>query len=182
MLTLDRRSLLRVVTTLPFASWFANAEDRTQAVQVVQAGADRTGESHKAVRAGSHLDFKVLTRETNGAMFVMENRNMTRGGPPRHVHFEQDEWFYLIEGGDVLMEIGEQKLRLKPGDSVLAPRNVPHVWAYIGEQPGRMILAFSPAAKIESYFEETSKPDAKLNDPQRYEAHGMKLLGPPLLG
>ena len=132
--------------------------------------------------AGSHLDFKVLTRETNGGMFVMENMNMSRGGPPRHVHFEQEEWFCLIEGGDVVMEIGEQKLRLKPGDSVLAPRNVPHVWAYIGEQPGRMVIAFSPAAKIESYFEETSKPGAKLNDPQRYEAHGMKLLGPPLLG
>jgi len=182
MLTLDRRSLLRAVTALPFASWLASAEDGTQAVQVVQAGADRTGQAHKAVRAGSHLDFKVLTRETSGAMFVMENRNMTRGGPPRHVHFEQDEWFYLIEGGEVMMEIGEQKLRLKPGDSVLGPRNVPHVWAYIGEQPGRMVIAFSPAAKIESYFEETSKPGAKLNDPQRYEAHGMKLLGPPLLG
>ena len=182
MLTLDRRSLLRAVTALPFASWLASAEDGTQAVQVVQAGADRTGQAHKAVRAGSHLDFKVLTRETNGAMFVMENRNMTRGGPPRHVHFEQDEWFYLIEGGEVMMEIGEQKLRLKPGDSVLGPRNVPHVWACIGEQPGRMVIAFSPAAKIESYFEETSKPGANLNDPQRYEAHGMKLLGPPLLG
>jgi mannose-6-phosphate isomerase-like protein (cupin superfamily) len=182
MLSLDRRSLLRAVTALPFASWLATAEDGIQAVQVVQAVADRTGQPHKAVRADSHLDFKVLTRETNGGMFVMENRNMIRGGPPRHVHFEQEEWFYLIEGSEVLMEIGEQKLRLKPGDSVLAPRNVPHVWAYIGEQPGRMIIAFSPAAKIESYFEETSKPDAKLNDPQRYEAHGMKLLGPPLLG
>ena len=71
---------------------------------------------------------------------------------------------------------------MKPGDSVLAPRNVPHVWAYIGEQPGRMIIAFSPAAKIESYFEETSKPGAKPNDPKRYEAHGMKLLGPPSWG
>ena len=136
MLSLNRRSLLRAVTALPFASWLATPEDGTQAVQVVQAGADRTGQPHKAVRAGSHLDFKVLTRETNGGMFVMENMNMSRGGPPRHVHFEQEEWFCLIEGGDVVMEIGEQKLRLKPGDSVLAPRNVPHVWAYIGEQPG----------------------------------------------
>src|SRR5579864_522252 len=36
----------------------------------------------------------------------------------------------------VLMEVGETKLRLKPGDSVLAPRNVAHVWAYLGQQPG----------------------------------------------
>ena len=94
MLSLNRRSLLRAVTALPFASWLATPEDGTQAVQVVQAGADRTGQPHKAVRAGSHLDFKVLTRETNGGMFVMENMNMIRGGPPRHVHFEQEEWFY----------------------------------------------------------------------------------------
>jgi mannose-6-phosphate isomerase-like protein (cupin superfamily) len=44
---------------------------------------------------------------------------------------------YFVEGSDeVLMEVGETKLRLKPGDSVLAPRNVPHVWAYLGQQPG----------------------------------------------
>ena len=67
-------------------------------------------------------------------------------------------------------------------DSVLAPRNVPHVWAYLGQQPGRMLFAFTPAARIESFFEETSKPDAKVNDPSRFERHGMKLVGPPLLG
>lgn len=178
----DRRSILKAVAALPFASWRTVAEVGTQAVELVKAGADRTGHPHKAARADSHLDFKVLTRETNGAMFVMENRNMIRGGPPRHVHFEQEEWFYLIEGGEVLMEVGEKKLRLKPGDSVLAPRNVPHVWAYIGEQAGRMVFAFSPAAKIESFFEETSKPGAKVGDPSRFEAHGMKIVGPPLLG
>lgn len=179
---LTRRSLLKVVAALPFGCWLAAAEEGTQAIHLVKAGEDRTGHPHKAARANSHLDFKVLTGETSGAMFVMENRNMVRGGPPRHVHFEQEEWFYLVEGGEVLMEIGERKLRLNPGDSVLAPRNVPHVWAYIGDQPGRMVFAFSPAAKIESFFEETSKPDAKVADPRRFEAHGMKLLGPPLLG
>ena len=108
---------------------------------------------------------------------------MVRGGPPRHIHYEQEEWFYFVEGSDeVLMEVGETKLRLKPGDSVLAPRNVPHVWAYLGQQPGRMLFTFTPAAKVESFFEEASKPDAKVNDPSRFERHGMKLVGPPLLG
>jgi len=59
---------------------------------------------------------------------------MVRGGLPRHIHYEQEEWFYFVEGSDeVLMEVGETKLRLKPGDSVLVPRNVPHVWAYLGQ-------------------------------------------------
>lgn len=182
---LDRRSLLKALAAFPFGHGFSHQESRPAAVHVVKSGADRTGYPHKAVRAGSHLDFKVLTSETNGAMFIMENRNMIRGGPPRHVHFEQEEWFYLVDGGEVVMEIGDQKLQLKPGDSVLAPRKVPHVWAYLGDRPGRMLFAFTPAANVEAFFNETSKPGLKLGDARHarlYETHGMKLLGPPLLG
>jgi len=183
MNSLDRRSLLKAVASLPFVSWAAFAKNGTHGIHLVKRGEDRTGHPHKAARADSHLDFKVITRETNGELFVMENRNMVRGGPPRHIHLEQEEWFYFVEGSDeVLIEVGETKLRLKPGDSVLAPRNVPHVWAYLGEQPGRMLFAFTPAARIEAFFEETSRPDAKVNDPTRFERHGMKLVGPPLLG
>ena len=179
---LDRRSMLKLVAALSLAPDCALADEKESTVQLVEAGTDRTGQPHKAARANSHLDFKVLTRETNGALFIMENRNMVRGGPPRHVHYKQEEWFYFVEGSDeVLMEIGETKLRLKPGDSILAPRNLPHVWAYLGQQPARMIFAFTPAARIESFFEEASKPDAKLNDPSRFERHVMKLVGPPLL-
>ncbi len=180
---LDRRSLLKVLAALPFAPPCAIGDDKPKTVNLVEAGTDCTGHPHKAARANSHLDFKILTNQTHGALFIMENRNMVRGGPPRHIHYEQEEWFYFVEGSDeVLMEVGETKVQLKPGDSVLAPRNVPHVWAYPGEQPGRMLFAFTPAARIESFFEETSKPDAKINDPSRFERHGMKLVGPPLLG
>jgi len=177
-----RRSMLKVIAALSFAPYSAVGDEKDGAVHLVEAGADRTGQPHKAARANTHLDFKVLTRETSGALFIMENRNMARGGPSRHVHYEQEEWFYFVEGSDeILMEVGETKLRLKPGDSVLAPRNIPHVWAYLGQKPGRMIFAFSPAAQIESFFEEASKPDAKVNDPSRFERHGMKVVGPPLL-
>src|SRR5438270_1885113 len=117
--------MLKLVAALSFAPDCALADEKESTVQLVEAGTDRTGQPHKAARANSHLDFKVLTHETNRALFIMENRNMLRGGPSRHVHYEQEEWFYFVEGSDeVLMEIGETKLRLKPGDSVLAPRNV----------------------------------------------------------
>jgi mannose-6-phosphate isomerase-like protein (cupin superfamily) len=176
---LDRRSLLKGLAAFPFAAYSAVGDE--EPVHLVEAGADRTGRPHKAARANTHLDFKVLTHETGGALFIMENRNMVRGGPSRHVHYEQEEWFYFVEGSEVIMEVGEHKIRLKPGDSVLAPRNVPHVWAYLGDQPGRMLFAFTPAAKIESFFEEASRPGAKVNDPSRFERHGMKVVGPPLL-
>src|SRR5215470_14808256 len=104
---LDRRSLLKVFAAFSVAPCAALGNEQESAVHLVNAGADRTGQPHKAARANSHLDFKVLTNETSGALFIMENRNMVRGGPPRHIHYEQEEWFYFVEGSDeVLLEIG----------------------------------------------------------------------------
>jgi mannose-6-phosphate isomerase-like protein (cupin superfamily) len=174
-----RRTILKAMAAFPFAPITGQAQLR-EPLHVVSAREDRTGQPHRSAKADSHLDFKVLTAETSGALFIMENRDMVRGGPPRHVHFDQEEWFFVIEGGKVAMEIGDRKLTLKPGDSVLAPRNVPHVWAYLGNRPGRMLFAFTPAAKIEDFFVQTSRPDPVVGDQRVFEAHGMKVVGPPL--
>jgi hypothetical protein len=83
---LDRRSILRLVATLSLGSLSSIADEQKSTVHLVEAGTDRTGQPHKTARANSHLDFKVLTHDSSGALFIMENRNMVRGGPPRHVH------------------------------------------------------------------------------------------------
>ena len=77
----------------------------------------------------------------------------------------------------IFKTLAEKKVELRPGDSILAPRNVPHVWAYVGKKPGRMLMGFTPAGQMEDFFALSSKQpvDAKIA-----EAHGMKWLGPPL--
>ena len=70
---------------------------------------------------------------------------------------------------------------LYPGDSLLAPRSVPHVWAYVGNGRGRILVAFMPAGAMEAFFREVTKANAMPpQDPQLWRAHGMELLGPPL--
>ena len=77
--------------------------------------------------------------------------------------------------------MGSEKFRLKPGDSPLAPRRVPHVWAYAGGTGGRILIAFLPAGKMEAFFREVTQANAMPpQDPQIWRAHGMELLGPPL--
>ena len=56
----------------------------------------------------------------------------------------------------------------------LAPRNVPHVWTHLHDWPGRMLVAFTPAAKAEDFFVKTSRLDAVVGDQRKFEAHGMK--------
>ena len=46
-------------------------------VHVVRARADRTGEPHTVPQVDSRLDFKVLTADTGGSLFVLENRDMS---------------------------------------------------------------------------------------------------------
>jgi hypothetical protein len=81
---LDRRSMLKVFTALSLAPYCAFADEKEGPIHIVRAGTDRTGQPHKAARASSHLDFKVLTHETSGALFIVENRNMVRRTTPAH--------------------------------------------------------------------------------------------------
>jgi quercetin 2,3-dioxygenase len=126
------------------------------------------------------LAFKVATADTGGGLFVIEQTNHAKGGPPRHVHPDQDEWFYVV-AGEFVVEVGGTTHRLTAGDSLLAPREVAHVWAFVGEGVGRMIVAFTPAGKMEAFFREVTTTEAMpAMDPDLWLAHGMRVLGPPL--
>ena len=147
-------------------------------VAVVAAGNDRFGETRPI---GDHLiRFKVVTAETGGGLFVAENIFRDKAGPARHLHYDQDEWFYVLEG-EFAFEVGDQKFMLQPGDSLLGPRRIPHVWGFTGGGTGRLIVSFAPAGKIEAFFREiTSARSRPIDDPKLWSESGMELLGPPM--
>jgi len=127
------------------------------------------------------IDFKVSSLDTDGGLFIIENSNDHKGGPPRHLHHEQEEWFYVVEG-DYVIEIGDERHRLGPGDSVLAPRRTPHVWAHVGEGKGRMIIAFQPAGEMEAFFRQLAQASNSSREELHglFSSHGMEVTGPPL--
>lgn len=128
----------------------------------------------------SKITFKVTPRNGDG-IFIIENTFHEKGGPAKHLHYNQDEWFYVVEG-EFILEVGQDKFRLKPGDSILAPSKIPHVWAYTGGDLGRILIAFMPAGKMEAFFREVTKTNAlPAQDPKLWRAHDMELLGPPLV-
>jgi len=128
------------------------------------------------------IDFKVSTLDTNGDLFIVEVTDDTKGGPPRHLHHEQGEWFYVVES-EYVIEIGDERYELGPGDSVLAPRGVPHSWAHVGEGMRKQLIVFQPAGKMEAFFGELAKVGGI---PQRevmqrlFSSHGIEMTGPPL--
>ena len=144
----------------------------------VAAGEDRFGE-HRGLGV-SAIQFKVTSQDSSG-LFIIENTFQEKGGPARHLHYDQDEWFYAVEG-EFIIEVGQERIRLNPGDSLLAPCQMPHVWAYVGDTRGRMLIAFMPAGKMEAFFRKVTKVNAMPpQDPELWHMHGMELIGPPLM-
>jgi DNA-binding transcriptional MerR regulator/quercetin dioxygenase-like cupin family protein len=153
----------------------------------VAAGDDRFSE-HIKLNGHSANDCKVSAQDTDGATCVFEFTG--RSGGPRHLHHEQDEWIYVL-AGEFDFQVGEKHFRVGPGESVFLPRKVAHVWACANEKPGKIINLYQPAGRMEEFFREVGKFNGKPNIyevlsadqfAQLYRAHGMDLLGPPLLG
>jgi quercetin dioxygenase-like cupin family protein len=122
----------------------------------VPAGEDRFG--YFKTLGISSVAFKVTSQESKD-LFVVEITLDKKGGPARHVHLFQDEWFYVLEG-KFLLEVGEERFHLKPGDSAFGPKNVPHGWAFVAGPRGRMLFVVSPIGKLEAFFVDAGKRNA----------------------
>ena len=181
---IHRRSFLAsALAAVPFAACAPSSQlaQRSGTGTVVKAGQDRYNRPRQ-VFGGLRIDGKVLPADTGGDLYIIEHTDEAKGGPPRHVHHEQDEWFYVVEGA-YHVEVGDEKFDLVPGDSVFAPRGVPHVWAHTSEGEGKLIIAFQPAGLMESFLgalaEMGAAPTPDVMGPL-FASHGMTMLGPPL--
>ena len=175
---MERRLFLKMSAGLLETS-LAGAQVSKQAkANFVDAGRDRY--DHPRDMGITINNFKVSGKDTDGGLFALEQTFHEKGGPPRHLHPRQDEWFFVI-AGTFRFEIGGESRVLQPGDSVLAPRNIPHVWAFTGAGTGKMLVSFTPAGKMEAFFEHIAADHSMPpQTPQLWSAYDMKLLGPPL--
>ena len=179
MAAIERRSFLEtLVAGLPSLS-FADrpTTNSTRAGFKVSADQDRFGQT-RSIGVNS-TTFKVGTEDTQGALFAMEQHSLKPGGPPLHLHHDQDEFWYVISG-EYLFQVGSERYRAQSGDCLLGPRNVPHAYAFVGPSTGRILISFTPAGKIQEYFERPRTPGVYVADADLYRTYGMELLGGPL--
>jgi mannose-6-phosphate isomerase-like protein (cupin superfamily) len=177
---MQRRSLLKAIAlAAPAAALhdlFAEptASPAASALHMVGDGQDLSGRNH-SLGFGT-LSFKVSTAETAGGLFVIEHTHLRPGGPPMHLHSYQDEWFYVMEG-EVAFQVGDQRLHLKPGESVLGPRRIPHTFSSVAES-SRLLIAFTPAGKMEQYFRDAEDHEGLRGQPEFMNRYDMQWVGP----
>ena len=132
------------------------------------------------------ITLKVLLSgsQTNGSQAVFEDIVEPGIGPGRHVHHEQDETFFFLEGRfDV--EVAGVLHHMEPGDVAYVPRGTVHAFKNVGEVPGRVRYVFSPAGTVEemfrSFFAALQEGELTMEAMARISLdHGQEFVGPPL--
>lgn len=143
----------------------------------VPEGKSRRGEP-LLLRGKDPTTIKVSGADTGGQFVVFESTTSSGNGPGLHKHASQDEWWYVLQG-EFVFQVGEQKFRAHAGASVFGPRAVPHSFLSIGAIPGKMLITFQPAGRMEAFFEEfakvtTAQPGALVNG----SLYGIESMGP----
>ena len=181
-MSIERRSFLKSSASLLPALALQNVLAQSSpdapaapALHPVPAGEDRSGHLHSL--GFSSLAFKVVPSDTSGNLLVIEHRNLLPDtGPALHMHFSQEEWFYVMEG-EVRFQVGDRRLKLGVGDSFLAPRRIPHTFSATGS-PAHMLIAFTPADKMEQYFIDAAAHPSLAATADFMNRYDMQWVGP----
>jgi quercetin dioxygenase-like cupin family protein len=115
---------------------------------------------------GSLALIKATSRDTDGRYALVEVRENAGEAPPLHVHHNEDETFWVIEG-EIEFEVGGQKFEARPGTMLFGPRGVPHRYT-VRSGPARMLFLFTPGG-FEELLLETSEPASELRIPVENE-------------
>ncbi|WP_242077548.1 cupin domain-containing protein [Brevundimonas diminuta] len=158
-----------------------NARAQSHRGFVTGADEDRT-QAPTMLFGASRNTVKVSADDTEGRLSMFEYEGAVRGGPPLHVHDDQDEIFYVREG-DYLFQLGDALHRLTAGDTIFLPRGVPHAFSQLSAA-GRLVFMFTRAGDMEAFFRDQAAMGAGPPTPQAaqdlFSQHGMRIVGPPL--
>lgn len=105
---------------------------------------------------GDEVRFILTGADTGGALFLGEVTVPPGGGPPPHLHRNEDESFYLLQG-NLTMQVSEQTLSVSQGDFVKVSRGTVHSFKNTSSQPAKMLVFCNPAG-AEQFFEEAFYP------------------------
>lgn len=135
--------------------------------------------------AGEAVVVRATGEETDGQYDIVEVHIPPGPGvTPLHVHHQNDEAMYVIEG-EVTVKLGEERRLLEPGGYAMAPRGLPHTYRNSGSRPARVLFIYSPGNHWR-YLQETGErgPVEDESDIEELvpilQEYGIEMVGPPL--
>jgi quercetin dioxygenase-like cupin family protein len=104
---------------------------------------------------GMLAEVKASAADTGGQYTLVEVTAPPNLRAPLHVHYTEDEGFYVLDG-TVTIQVGEETVELGPGRHAHGPRNIPHRFT-VGPDGARMLWILTPGG-FENLLEAASVP------------------------
>jgi mannose-6-phosphate isomerase-like protein (cupin superfamily) len=104
---------------------------------------------------GMLAEVQASAADTDGRYTLVEITAPAGLQAPLHVHYREDEGFYVLEG-TVTIQVGEETVELGTGQHAFGPRDVPHRFT-IGPDGARMLWVLAPGG-FEDLIDEASVP------------------------
>ncbi|HEU5245842.1 MAG TPA: cupin domain-containing protein [Candidatus Udaeobacter sp.] len=99
----------------------------------------------------------LLSGEDTGRAYCLLDLKVAPGkGVPRHTHTREDEALFVLSG-ELEATVGDEIFTLRAGDTLMAPRNIPHQLRNPGEVANHYVIMFSPAG-FEEFLKVTAVP------------------------
>jgi mannose-6-phosphate isomerase-like protein (cupin superfamily) len=112
---------------------------------------------------GGLMNIKLGSEHTGGKFSLIEELIPVGTATPYHIHHNEDEVFYVLEG-EAEFVLDGRLIRADTGMLLLLPRNIPHGFRIVGEQPARLLNMLYPA-NFEQLFIKVGEPAASLELP-----------------
>jgi mannose-6-phosphate isomerase-like protein (cupin superfamily) len=94
--------------------------------------------------------------DTGGAYCLLEVALAPGIKVPRHMHAREDEVYFVL-ARELEVIVGDEIFVLRAGDTLMAPRNIPHQLRNSGDVENHYLLLFSPSG-FEEFLRATAVP------------------------
>lgn len=125
------------------------------------------GEGESFWVLGDLYTFKATGKQTFGAFTLIDQIIQPQSGPPPHIHYREDEAFYVLEGKFSFL-CGDKQSVLEAGAFVYIPRGTLHTFRCIDERQGKLLVIITPAG-LEEFFYSIGTPAADVTTPPAFD-------------
>jgi len=125
----------------------------------------KTGEGRSYSWNNYLFTVKAGATETGPGVAFMEFFTRKGEEPPIHVHQDEDEIFYLLDGA-LTVTCDDESFELDPNGFVFLPRNLPHGFTIRSDGLVRMLVVTVSAESVENFGERIDKEGTPLTAEQ----------------
>ncbi len=151
----------------------------------------QTAEAKSLWFMNGHVTVHLAMAENAGGISITEHLLPTGFGPPYHVHRDEDETFYVLDG-EIRCKQADRVLNAKAGEVVHLARGIPHGFKVVSPDGARLLIvstggfeamlraASMVAASVSLPEPREPTPEMQSRLAQICAENGIELLGPPI--